>query len=346
MPPLLEHYPLLAHNTFGFAVRARYAARITSEAELLQTLDDPRIQGLPQTILGGGSNVVLTRDLDGLTILMQLHGKHLVGETPTHWLVEACAGEPWHNFVAWTLAQGWPGLENLALIPGTVGAAPIQNIGAYGLELAERFSHLRAWDQQQQCFVLLDATACQFSYRDSLFKQAGQGRYLITAVTFSLPKQWHANTRYGELAQILADQKIVSPNPQQIFDAVVAIRRKKLPDPSILGNAGSFFKNPIVCTEQHAALQAQYPTLVSHRQADGRYKLAAGWLIDQCGWKGKRCGHVGVYEKQALILVHDGQGTGSDLLALAQAITHDVKTRFDVDLEAEPVVIPAQSADS
>ncbi|QYY30982.1 UDP-N-acetylmuramate dehydrogenase [Cupriavidus pinatubonensis] len=331
-----EFYPLRRHNTFGFDVRARYASHIRSEADLLAALNDPRAVGLPLVVLGGGSNVVLTGDLDALVLLMEIPGFR-VGTAPDAWLVTAGAGENWHGLVCRTIAEGLPGLENLALIPGTVGAAPIQNIGAYGVELRERFASVRALDRQTMRFVDLDLEQCAFSYRDSLFKQAGRDRYIITAVTLRLSRDWQPVLAYGELAREVEGN--AAPDAVAIRDAVIAIRSRKLPDPAQIGNAGSFFKNPLVSAEQRDVLLASHPDLVSYAQPDGSFKLAAGWLIDRCGFKGLNDGPVGVYGKQALVLVHHGGGTGAALLALAGRIADTVQARFGVRIEPEPVVL-------
>ena len=343
-------YPLKAHNTFGFDVRAQFACRIEHEAQLMAAVRDPRAAGLPRLVLGGGSNVVLTGDFAGLVLLVALRGRRVVREDDDAWYVEAAGGEPWHEFVAWTLSQGLAGLENLALIPGTVGAAPIQNIGAYGLEMCERFASLRAVELATGAVVELDAQACRFGYRDSFFKREGRERFVITSVTFRLPKVWQPRAGYADLARELAaggygvsaaghagaDRQ---PSAQAIFDAVVAVRRAKLPDPLELGNAGSFFKNPVVDAAQFDALKIREPDVVSYLQPDGRVKLAAGWLIDRCGWKGRAMGAAAVHERQALVLVNRGGATGAEVLALAKAVQRDVSERFGVELEAEPVCL-------
>ncbi|MEC5405005.1 UDP-N-acetylmuramate dehydrogenase [Paraburkholderia sp. MPAMCS5] len=331
-------YPLKAHNSFGFDVRAQWACRIEREAQLMAAVRDPRAAGLPRLVLGGGSNVVLTGDFAGLVLLVALRGRRILREDADAVYVEAAAGEPWHEFVAWTLSQGVPGLENLALIPGTVGAAPIQNIGAYGLEMCERFASLRAVELATGETIELDAQACAFGYRDSFFKREGRDRFVITSVTFRLPKAWEPRAGYADLArELAADGK--QPDAQAIFDAVVAVRRAKLPDPLELGNAGSFFKNPVVDAAQFEALKEREPDLVSYAQPDGRVKLAAGWLIDRCGWKGRAMGAAGVHERQALVLVNRGGARGAEVLALARAIQREVLERFGVALEAEPVCI-------
>jgi UDP-N-acetylmuramate dehydrogenase len=331
-------YPLRAHNTFGFDVRARLACRIDTEDDLMRAVRDPRAAGLATLVLGGGSNVVLTRDYEGLVLLVAMRGRRVVREDAHAWYVEAAAGENWHEFVAWTLEAGMPGLENLALIPGTVGAAPIQNIGAYGLEMAERCASVRAIEMATGETVEFAAADCAFGYRDSVFKREGRDRYVITSVTFRLPKQWQPNVGYADIARALAERGCAeTPDAKAVFDAVVAVRSAKLPDPRTLGNAGSFFKNPVIEPPQFDALLAREPKIVSYPQADGRVKLAAGWLIDQCGWKGRSLRAAAVHDRQALVLVNRGGATGADILELAQAIRRDVQARFGVELEQEPV---------
>ncbi|HEY1997747.1 UDP-N-acetylmuramate dehydrogenase [Paraburkholderia sp.] len=334
-------YPLQAHNTFGFDVRAQLACQIEHEEQLREALRDARVAGLPRLVLGGGSNVVLTGDFNGVVLLIALRGRRLVREDAEAWYVEAAAGENWHAFVAWTLEQEMPGLENLALIPGTVGAAPIQNIGAYGLEMCERFASLRAFELATGEVIELDAQACRFGYRDSFFKREGRDRFVITSVTFRLPKAWVPRASYADIARELAAEGHgdTSPSAQAIFDAVVAVRQAKLPDPLQVGNAGSFFKNPVIDAAQFDALRQREPEVVSYRQPDGAVKLAAGWLIDRCGWKGRAIGAAAVHERQALVLVNRGGASGAEVLALAQAIQHDVRERFGVELEREPVCV-------
>ncbi|CAM2149234.1 UDP-N-acetylenolpyruvoylglucosamine reductase [Pararobbsia alpina] len=343
MVSLFSDYALREHNTFGFDVRTRYACQIAGEADIGEALEqqrsDPALAGLPRLVLGGGSNVVLTRDFPGIVWLMTLKGRRIVDETAQDWLVEAAAGENWHDFVAWCLDQGCNGLENLALIPGTVGAAPIQNIGAYGLEMAEYFDSLRAYDLANGHIVEFDCADCAFGYRDSVFKQAARDRYLIVSVRFRMPKAWRPRAAYADIARELAASGVNEPSARDIFDAVVRVRRAKLPDPASLGNAGSFFKNPVVGASQFAELVARVPDVVSYEQPDGSRKLAAAWLIDQCGWKGRAVADAAVHDRQALVLVNRGRATGADVLALSQAIRDDVFNRFGVTLEPEPVVV-------
>ena len=325
-------------NTLALPGRAALYRRITAPAQLAA----PELGAGRRFILGGGSNLVLTGDFDGLLLHMAIPGKRLRGEDGEAIYIEAGAGENWHDFVQWTLAQGWPGLENLSLIPGTVGAAPIQNIGAYGLEVAERFHSLTAFDMERGESVRFDRTACRFGYRDSVFKQEGwhlEGRFVITDVTFRLPRQWQPLTRYADIAGELAAREVVTPTAQQIADAVIAVRQRKLPDPARIPNTGSFFHNPVVDAATADRLVAENPSLPHYPQATGRVKLAAGWLIDQAGWKGRDLGPVGMYEKQALVLVNRGGATGADVTALMRAVQSDVRERFGVELTPEPVFL-------
>ncbi|MGE5623268.1 MAG: UDP-N-acetylmuramate dehydrogenase, partial [Bacillota bacterium] len=335
--PIQYEFSLRPFNTFGIDAKARAYLRVTSNDQLRVVKEDAALNVLPRLVIGGGSNLLLTRDFPGLVLHMATAGIEIAGDDAHATYVKAAAGENWHRFVLWTLEQGLGGLENLSLIPGSVGAAPIQNIGAYGVELKECFHALTAFDFEAGEIFVLDKAACRFDYRDSVFKHALRDRAVILDVTFALPKRWQPNVQYADVAQELAARGIEAPTPKQISDAVIAIRTRKLPDPAQIGNAGSFFKNPIVSAEQRDALLARYPKLVSYAQSDGSYKLAAGWLIDQSGWKGKHLGAAGVYEKQALVLVNRGGASGREIAELAAAIQADVQSRFGVRLEPEPV---------
>jgi len=336
---LEENVALRALNTFGVDARARYFAHVRSAADLALLEDDPRLRGVPRLILGGGSNILFTRDVDGVVVKVDVPGLREVGEDERAWFVEVGAGENWHATVQRLLEAGRPGLENLALIPGQAGAAPIQNIGAYGLELAERFHALSAWDIDARDVVTMSSDDCNFGYRDSAFKTALSGRRVILSVTLALPKRWMPVTGYAELANELKARGIASPTARDIFDAVCTIRRRKLPDPVSIGNAGSFFKNPIVSRDQHHHLLAHHPSLVSYPMPGGRFKLAAGWLIEAAGLKGATRGRAGVYEKQALVLVNRGGATGAEILALAREVQEKVREKFGVWLEPEPVIV-------
>jgi UDP-N-acetylmuramate dehydrogenase len=339
-PPLFEReVNLREYNSFGLPAVARRLVRVTSDADVRRVVDHPDFGRAPKFILGGGSNIVLTRDVDVLVVKIEVRGRRLVEERADAWIVEAGAGENWHEFVAWTLAQGWPGLENLALIPGSVGATPVQNIGAYGVELKDRFDSLDAVDLVTGRSVRLDASMCHFDYRDSVFKGALAGKSVITRVRFRLPRAWQPVLGYLDLERKLHDSGIAHPDAQQIFDWVCAIRRAKLPDPAQIGNVGSFFKNPVVSAEQCRDIIGRDPEIVHYLLPDGRFKLAAGWLIDACGWKGKSVGRAGVYERQALVLVNRGGASGAEVVTLARAIQESVYGRFGIRLEPEPVVV-------
>jgi UDP-N-acetylmuramate dehydrogenase len=329
---------LRPYNSFGLPALAQRLVRLRSEADVRAVVDDPVLGRAPRFVLGGGSNIVLTRDVQALVLKVELRGRRLVEERPDAFIVEACAGENWHDFVAWTLEQGWPGLENLALIPGSVGAAPVQNIGAYGLELQDRFESLAAVDLMTGRNVTLTREMCHFGYRDSVFKRELAGKSVITRVRFRLPRPWQPVLGYLELERAQQESGVSRPDARQLFDWVCAIRRAKLPDPAELGNAGSFFKNPVVSEVQCRDIIGRDPEIVHYPLPDGRIKLAAGWMIDACGWRGKSVGRAGVYERQALVLVNRGGAIGAEVLTLARAIQESVYGRFGIRLEPEPVV--------
>ncbi len=345
------NFPLQAHNSFGIVAKAFQLVRVQSEADVQAVIADPALCDLPKLVLGGGSNMVLTGDVKPLVLKVELRGMRLVEETNKAWVVEAAAGENWHDVVRWTLGNGWPGLENMALIPGCVGASPVQNIGAYGVELQDRFDSLDAIDLTTGHTFSLNAAQCAFGYRDSVFKHESSGpnglglagKALITRVRFSLRKDWKPVLGYLDLERKMTETGISQPTAMQIFDWVCAIRKAKLPDPAIIGNAGSFFKNPTVTQDQCDDIIAREPKVVHYVLDDGRIKLAAGWLIDACGWKGKTVGNAGVYEKQALVLVNkggrDNPCTGGEVMTLAKAIQTSVYERFGIRLEPEPVVV-------
>ncbi len=348
-----KNVPLQACNTFHIVAKAHTLVRVRNQAEVGQILQDPLLGPHPKFVLGGGSNIILTGDVKSLVLKVELMGRRLLEDRPKHWIVEAEAGENWHDFVTWTLEQGYPGLENLALIPGTVGAAPVQNIGAYGVELQDVFESLDAVDLQTGHPFTLNHGQCAFGYRDSVFKHGGgdrglglAGRALITRVRFRLPKLWRPVLSYLDLERKLAESGQAKACAQDICQWVCEIRRAKLPDPARIGNAGSFFKNPTVSPEQCADIIARDPRIVHYLLANGSVKLAAGWLIDACGWRGKSVGLAGVYEKQALVLVNRGgieigaaAATGGEVMTLAKAIQTSVYERFGIMLEPEPVVV-------
>jgi len=338
-PPIERRASLRAFNSFGLPAVAASLVRLRSEADVRRMVDHPEIGPAPKLILGGGSNLVLTRDVAAVVLKVEIPGRRLVAETPEAVVVEAGAGEDWHDFVAWTLEQGWPGLENLALIPGKVGAAPVQNIGAYGVELADRFESLDGVDLVTGRSVTLSPQQCRFGYRDSVFKHGLAGKTLITRVRFRLPRPWKPVLGYLDLQKRVHDTGNAHPDAQTVFDWVCAIRRAKLPDPQQIGNAGSFFKNPVVSAEQCRDIIGRDPSVVHYPLPDGSAKLAAGWLIEACGWKGKSIGRAGVYERQALVLVNRGGAIGAEVLTLARAIQESVYGRFGIRLEPEPIIL-------
>jgi UDP-N-acetylmuramate dehydrogenase len=345
LPPLnvQQRASLREHNTFGLPALAQTLVRITSDADARRVVDHPEYGVARKFILGGGSNVVFTRDLDAVVLKVEIPGRRLVDETPDGWVLEIGAGESWHGAVAWAVDQGWGGLENLALIPGSTGAAPVQNIGAYGVELKDRFHSLDAVDLVTGRTVSLGPADCRFGYRDSVFKQQGfgglAGKSLITRVRLLCPKAWQPVLGYLDIERKMASSGNHSPDSRTLFDWVCAIRRAKLPDPAVIGNAGSFFKNPVVTEEQCRDIIGRDPEIVHYPLPDGSVKLAAGWLIDACGWKGKSIGQAGVYERQALVLVNRGGALGGEVVTLARAIQESVYGRFGIRLEPEPTIM-------
>lgn len=342
-------------NSFGINAKAHLLTRIGSVSDAQAVALEPELRAMPKFILGGGSNIVLTGDVRPLVLKVEIMGRRIVEEQPGYVVVEAGAGESWHDLVQWTLQQALPGLENLALIPGTVGAAPVQNIGAYGLELQDRFESLDAVDLETAGLSTMDAAQCAFRYRDSVFKHRAPGvgptargmglaeRVLITKVRLRLPRPWKPVLGYLDIERKMQETGISRPEPQQLFEWICEIRRAKLPDPEKIGNAGSFFKNPTVSREQCEDIIAREPRIVHYLLADGTVKLAAAWLIDACGWKGKSIGNAGVHDRQALVLVNrggrDSPVTGGEVMTLAKAIQTSVYERFGLMLEPEPVVI-------
>lgn len=323
-------------NTFGMDVSALAYMKVVAVDDLERIYGDPSLRALPRLVLGGGSNVLLTGRFEGLVLHMANMGIELHGEDGGFVYVRSMAGERWHDLVSWTLKRGLGGLENLSLVPGTVGAAPVQNIGAYGAELQDCFHSLRAFDFTSGEVVEMNRVACRFAYRDSVFKHEMKNRMVIVDVTFALPKHWRPNLAYAELKKEWHVSGARDASPAAIGEMVARIRSRKLPDPAVLGNAGSFFRNPDVSAEVLSELRKVYPDMPAYLQADGHYRVAAGWLIDQCGWKGRRIGDAGVSPVQALVLVNFGHASGKDILALAKAIEEDVFNRFSIRLEPEP----------
>lgn len=327
----LQHF-----NTLQLGSVAELLVNLQSEDDLQKLLSEPQFKKIPLHILGGGSNLVLPSLVKGLVVKVSNKGRTLVREGADAWYVSAQAGEVWHEFVRWTLLNGYWGLENLSLIPGTVGASPIQNIGAYGVEIKDFLWSVTCFDLQTGEKRIFSNSECQFSYRDSFFKHPGSEKYLVWEVTFRLPKENKIHLEYGDIKKEL-ERRNAPATPLNISDAVIHIRQTKLPDPQVIGNAGSFFKNPVVTKEQRDYLLAQFPQLVSYPYSEGSFKLAAGWLIDRAGWKGKKLGPVGMFEKQALVLVNHGGASAVDVWKLSAQVISDVKSLFGVELEAEPV---------
>ncbi len=324
-------------NSFGVDARARYLVRVRGAEDLARLADVWR--DVPRLVLGGGSNILFTGDVDALVVKIEVAGMRELPPQQARWRIETGAGENWHDVVVRTLAWGRPGLENLALIPGSAGAAPVQNIGAYGVELAERFESLVAWDFSTQQPVTMSLADCAFGYRDSVFKQRAAQQRVILSMVLALPVPWRAVTGYADVESELRQRGVHAPQPQDVFDAVVTIRRRKLPDPLEIGNAGSFFKNPVVSRDKQFELVSRFPSLVSYALPGGRFKLAAGWLIEAAGLKGATRGRAGVYEKQALVLVNRGGATGREILDLAREVQDKVAEKFGVRLEPEPLVV-------
>lgn len=336
--PITKNHPLKELNTFGLSAKAHCFAEAQTLEELKALLalkEHPR-----KFILGGGSNMLLTKDIDALVIHVNLKGKMVMAENERFVELKAMAGENWHNLVLWTLEQGYGGLENLSLIPGNTGTAPIQNIGAYGVELKDSFVSCEAMDRKTLQMVTFTNAECQFGYRDSIFKNEAQDRYVITSVTLQLTKKDHVkHTAYGAIEAELEKQGIAEPSIKDISNAVIAIRSAKLPDPKELGNSGSFFKNPVLTREAFEIFREQYPHAPHYELTDGSFKVPAGWLIEQCGYKGKRFGDAGVHEHQALVLVNHGNATGQELLALADNIMATVEEKFNIRITPEVNII-------
>lgn len=335
---ILEHQSLQAYNTFGINARAAFFSDIESP-EMLQSLRRQHPQR-PVFVLGGGSNLLLTQDLDQWVLHNRILGKSILAEDTDTTLVRIGGGENWHETVLWALEQGLGGLENLSLIPGTAGAAPIQNIGAYGVELSDVFERLEAIDLSTGKNLEFTKEDAAFGYRDSLFKRSLKGQIFITHIHLRLTRRGHRlNTSYGAIPETLEQWGIQQPGAKDISRAVIHIRQSKLPDPAALGNSGSFFKNPVIANARFEALLGQYPNMPGYPQGGTHTKVPAGWLIEQAGWKGKRIGNAGTYHKQALVLVNHGGATGAEVWALAQQIMEEVERQFGIALKPEVNVL-------
>jgi len=329
---------LKTYNTFGIDAKAKYFCEINSVEELSHAL---QLDNYPKKFfISGGSNMLITQDIDALVLHININGIEIISEDEDQVLLKVSAGENWHNLILWTLDQNYGGLENMSLIPGNTGTAPIQNIGAYGVELKDTFESCEAMHIATQELRTFTNKECQFGYRDSYFKNEGQGQYVITSVNFRLSKKNHIlTTSYGAIEAELEKQNIKHPNIKDISNAVIAIRQSKLPDPAELGNSGSFFKNPVVSKQQFAVFNKEHPEAPHYKVSDDSYKIPAGWLIEQCGFKGKRFGDAGVHKNQALVLVNYGNASGAEILELAYTIINRVEEKFDLKITPEVVII-------
>ena len=332
---LQSDFPLKQYNTFGIDAKAKLFARFESVEELQMLLQMPEIQKEEKLVLGGGSNLLFTKDFDGVVLQNGIEGIKVLQEDDAHVLVKAGGGEVWHSFVLYALQQNYGGVENLSLIPGTVGAAPLQNIGAYGVELKDIFHELEAVHLQTGEVRTFDNASCKFGSRESIFKNEVKGQYVVTSVIFRLHKKHTFNTSYGAITDTLEEMQVQQPSIQDISAAVCHIRQSKLPDPKQIGNAGSFFKNPEIPLDQFQQLKEQYPSIPSYPVSDTTVKVPAGWLIEQCGWKGKVLGNYGVHKNQALVLVNYGGAKGEQVRQLAYDIIASVEERFGIRLHPE-----------
>lgn len=336
---IYENYSLKKLNTFGIDVSARYFSECSGIDQLIEILSEQSFVNTQKLILGGGSNLLFTKNFDGLVIKNNLKGIELIKEDSNFYFVKAGAGEIWNEFVMHCVANNYAGLENLSLIPGNVGASPMQNIGAYGAEIKDHFFELQALHIKDKKMHTFNNADCKFGYRESVFKRDLKNQYIITSVTFKLLKKPELNTRYGAIEKEMEAMGVKEVNIQAISQAVCNIRSSKLPNPAEIGNAGSFFKNPEVTRGKFESLKEQFPAVVGYELENGNVKLAAGWLIEQCGWKGKTIGDAGVHKLQALVLVNYGKAKGEEILGLSQKIMDSVKNTFGVDLEREVNII-------
>jgi len=336
---LQENKSLREYNTFAVPATARYFIEINERDELQGLVDPQQYVPRPFLVLGGGSNVLFTRDFEGTVLKINIKGISSSAEQDGEVLVEAGAGVVWNDLVRFCVEQGYAGIENLSLIPGSVGAAPIQNIGAYGVELKDVFDSLEAFDILTGEFRKFTREECEFAYRDSVFKNRYSGRFVVVSVRLRLSTVFRPNSSYGAIEVELRKRGIQRPGIRDISEVVSAIRVSKLPDPSTIGNAGSFFKNPVLSDEEFNRLRKKFPDVVNFPMSDGRVKVAAGWLIEQCGWKGKKIGHTGTWMNQALVLVNHGGATGKEIYALSQDIIASVHDKFGVILEREVHIV-------
>ena len=332
-----ENISLQSLHSFGCNEKANYFAKIDSNEAIEQRIQWAKEKNIPYLILGAGSNILFTKTFEGLLLKMEIMGIKKLKETASEVFLEVGAGENWHHFVIYCVQKGWGGVENLSLIPGTVGAAPIQNIGAYGVEAKDSIASVTAYDTQSAQFITLQNSECAFAYRTSLFKK-DTNRYIISSVQFVLQKQPIFRTEYGAIKEVLHQKNNKQPSLEAISSAVIQIRSEKLPDPKKVGNAGSFFKNPTITKDLFEALVVKYPKIIAYPITDDTYKIAAGWLIEACGWKGIQKGTVGCYEKQSLVIVHYNNGPGMEIFNFSEEIIQSVLAKFEILLEREVVI--------
>lgn len=333
---LHKNISLLPYNSFRIAAHAKYFAAFQSIDQMEELLADKRVSSSNELlILGGGSNILFTKDVDGVVLKNELNGIECIREDEHHLFIRANAGNNWHAFVSWCVERNYAGLENLSLIPGNVGAAPMQNIGAYGVEVKDLITEVCAYHIKEKKVAQFTNEDCAFGYRESVFKRALKGKYIILSVTFRLHKLPKLNTSYGAIEQELLAVGIRQPSIKDVAAAVIRIRQSKLPDPAVIGNAGSFFKNPVIEADLHEHLKKQYPQIPSYPSGSDKIKIAAGWLIEQCGWKGYRKFDAGCHNKQALVLVNYGSATGKEIYDLSEAIIVSVREKFGIQLERE-----------
>ena len=336
---IIENYPLLKLNTFGVDVKAKYFISINTVNELIELTKTKVFKDLQLLILGGGSNILFTKDFDGLVILNNIKGKEIIDQTQESIFLKIGAGENWHELVMYTVDNGWGGIENLSLIPGNTGTAPMQNIGAYGVEIKETFVELQALEISSGKIVKFNNSECEFGYRESVFKNKMKNQYIILNITLELKKNPVLNINYGDVKAILESQNINNPSIKEVSNTIISIRQSKLPDPKKIGNSGSFFKNPIVSLNQLEFIKKKYPNVVNYKINENEFKIAAGWMIERAGWKGKKFNNYGVHEKQALVLVNYGLANGMEIFNLSEEIILDIKDKFGITLEREVNII-------
>ncbi|CAI8166383.1 MAG: UDP-N-acetylenolpyruvoylglucosamine reductase [Crocinitomicaceae bacterium] len=336
---IIENYPLLKLNTFGVDVKAKYFTSINTINELIEVTNTNVFKDLELLILGGGSNILFTKDFDGLVILNNIKGKEIIDQNQQSIFLKIGAGENWHELVMYCVDNGWGGIENLSLIPGNTGTAPMQNIGAYGVEIKETFIELEALEISSGKIVKFNNSDCEFGYRESVFKNKMKNQYIILNITLELKKNPVLNINYGDVKAILESQNIKNPAIKEVSNAIISIRQSKLPDPKKIGNSGSFFKNPIVSLNQLELIKKKYPNVVNYEINENEFKIAAGWLIERAGWKGKKFNNYGIHEKQALVLVNYGLANGMEIFELSEKIILDIKDKFGITLEREVNII-------